>query len=44
MNDNSVYSAITDRISISDGNSQIKGDVGHIGEVWDAYRGDCYIC
>jgi hypothetical protein len=44
MNDNSTYSAITDRISILEGNSEMSGDVNYKGSIYEAFRGDCYIC
>ena len=44
MNDSSVYSAITDRITIADSDYGLKGDVNNLGNVYDAFRGDCYIC
>lgn len=44
MNDNSVYNAITDRFDISEYEPELKNDNNFKGNVWDAYRGDCYIC
>lgn len=44
MNDNSVYNAITERIGISEGDSELVGDEGFLGNIYSAYRGDCYIC
>jgi hypothetical protein len=44
MNDNSVYSAITDRFSIVDSDYGLKNDESYKGHAYDAYRGDCYIC
>ena len=44
MNDNSVYSAITDRFSLVDSDYGLKNDESYKGHAYDAYRGDCYIC
>jgi hypothetical protein len=44
MNDNSVYSAITDRFSFSDSDYGVKDDDADKGNIYNAYRGDCYIC
>jgi hypothetical protein len=44
MNDCSVYSAISDRFSITDGGPSIKNDNNYKGDIVDVYRGDCYIC
>ena len=44
MNDNSTYSAITDRYTLADTDYGLKNDNSTIGYIYKAYRGDCYIC
>ena len=44
MNDNSTYSAITDRYTLADTDYGLKNDNSTIGYIYKSYRGDCYIC
>ena len=44
MNDNSTYSAITDRIDINNYTATLVGDLNPDNNLIPAYRGDCYIC